>query len=109
MAITCPVDFDTQVLRLEVSSVYSRVATDPAGDFHFHRGPAYAANFLCYDAGESSCWSASAHNSMNMVKFHCSTAIRIAGTELPAGDSTSQMLDAGDGSCDMLVRSVSSL
>ncbi len=54
MAITCPVDFDTQVLRLEVSSVYSRVATDPAGDFHFHRGPAYAANFLGYDAGELS-------------------------------------------------------
>jgi SAM-dependent methyltransferase len=52
MAISCPVDFDTQVLRSEVSSVYSRVAMDPDGDFHFHRGPAYAANFLGYDAGE---------------------------------------------------------
>lgn len=52
MAIACPVDFDTEVLRSEVSKVYSRVATDPEGDFHFHRGPAYAANFLGYDPVE---------------------------------------------------------
>src|SRR5258706_741748 len=52
MAISCPVDFDTQVLRSEVSDVYSRVATDPDGDFHCHRGPAYAATFLGYDAEE---------------------------------------------------------
>jgi len=52
MAIACPVDLDTQVLRSEVSKIYSRVATDPDGDFHFHRGPAYAANFLGYDPAE---------------------------------------------------------
>src|SRR5260370_15636051 len=52
MAIACPVDFDTQMLRSEVSKVYSRVATDPDGDFHFHRGPAYAADFLGYDRDE---------------------------------------------------------
>jgi arsenite methyltransferase len=52
MAIACPVDLDTQVLRLEVSKVYSRVANDPNGDFHFHRGPAYAAQFLGYDPVE---------------------------------------------------------
>lgn len=52
MAITCPVNFDTQVLRSEVSDVYSRVATNPDGDFHFHRGPSYAATFLGYDAAE---------------------------------------------------------
>ena len=52
MAISCPIDFDTQELRSEVSSVYSRVATDPDGEFHFHRGPGYAANFLGYDAQE---------------------------------------------------------
>lgn len=34
MAIACPVDLDTQALRSEVSKVYSRVATDPDGDFH---------------------------------------------------------------------------
>jgi SAM-dependent methyltransferase len=52
MAIACPVDLDTQVLRSEVSKVYSRVATDPDGDFHFHRGPAYAADLLGYDRDE---------------------------------------------------------
>src|SRR5436190_15725196 len=52
MPIACPVDLDTQVLRAEVSKVYSRVASDPDGDFHFHRGPAYAAEFLGYDPAE---------------------------------------------------------
>ena len=35
-----------------MSKVYSRVATDPDGDFHFHRGPEYAAEFLGYDPVE---------------------------------------------------------
>jgi arsenite methyltransferase len=52
MAIVCPVGLDTQMLRSEVSKVYSRVVADPDGDFHFHRGPAYAAEFLGYDPGE---------------------------------------------------------
>ena len=52
MAISCPVDLDTQLLRSEVSKVYSRVAADPEGEFHFHRGPGYAAEFLGYDAAE---------------------------------------------------------
>jgi len=52
MGITCPVDLDTQLLRSEVSRIYSRVAADPDGDFHFHRGPAYAAEFLGYDSAE---------------------------------------------------------
>jgi arsenite methyltransferase len=52
MAVTCPIDLDTQLLRSEVSKVYSRVAADPDGDFHFHRGPVYAADFLGYDPVE---------------------------------------------------------
>jgi arsenite methyltransferase len=52
MAIACPVDLDTQVLRSEVAKIYSRVASDPDGEFHFHRGPAYASEFLGYDAAE---------------------------------------------------------
>lgn len=32
--------------------MYARVATAPGGAFHFHRGPAYAAAKLGYDAGE---------------------------------------------------------
>lgn len=50
MAIVCPVDLDTLKLRAEIQSIYARVATAPAGDFHFHRGPAYAADLLGYDA-----------------------------------------------------------
>ncbi len=52
MALACPVDLDTQHLRDEISNIYARVATHPEGDFHFHRGPAYAAEFLGYDAAE---------------------------------------------------------
>ena len=52
MAIDCPVDLNTSVLRSEISRIYGRVASEPDGEFHFHRGPAYAAEFLGYDAGE---------------------------------------------------------
>jgi arsenite methyltransferase len=54
MAIACPVDLNTAVLRSEISTIYGRVASEPAGEFHFHRGPAYAAEFLGYDAAELS-------------------------------------------------------
>lgn len=50
MAISCPVDLDVSRLRAEVQTMYARVAADPDGDFHFHRGPAYAAERLGYDA-----------------------------------------------------------
>lgn len=52
MAISCPVELDTQVLRAEISKIYARVAAEPDGQFHFHRGPAYAAEFLGYDPAE---------------------------------------------------------
>ncbi len=52
MSITCPVDLDTRMLRSEISSIYGRVAVEPTAEFHFHRGPAYAAEFLGYDAQE---------------------------------------------------------
>jgi hypothetical protein len=52
VAITCPVNFDVKSLRKEVQSIYSRVADAPHGEFHFHRGPAYAAQMLGYDGAE---------------------------------------------------------
>jgi arsenite methyltransferase len=52
MSIACPVDLDTHMLRSEISSIYGRVAVEPTAEFHFHRGPAYAAEFLGYDAQE---------------------------------------------------------
>jgi SAM-dependent methyltransferase len=54
MAITCPADLDTLKLRAEIQSIYARVAEDPSGEFHFHRGPEYAARRLNYDAAELS-------------------------------------------------------
>jgi arsenite methyltransferase len=54
MAIACPIDLDTLRLRAEIQSIYARVAADPSGEFHFHRGPEYAAERLGYDAAELS-------------------------------------------------------
>ena len=50
MAVACPVDLDTRRLRHEIQAIYARVAANPSGEFHFHRGPAYAAERLGYDA-----------------------------------------------------------
>lgn len=52
MATVCPVGFDTRRLKSEVRATYSQVAEDPYGEFHFHRGPAYAARLLGYDIDE---------------------------------------------------------
>jgi SAM-dependent methyltransferase len=49
MATTCPAGFDADKLREEVRTIYARVAREPDGDFHFHRGPEYAAELLDYD------------------------------------------------------------
>ena len=54
MAIACPLNLDTIRLRSEIQSVYARVAENPSGEFHFHRGPEYAARRLNYDAAELS-------------------------------------------------------
>jgi arsenite methyltransferase len=50
MALTCPIELDTATLRSEIQTMYARVAAAPGGEFHFHRGPAYAAARLGYDA-----------------------------------------------------------
>lgn len=52
MALTCPVDFDVATLRNEIRMMYGRVADDPDGAFHFHRGPEYASSRLGYDRNE---------------------------------------------------------
>ena len=49
MAAICPVGFDVERLRAQVLATYDRVAHEPHGDFHFHRGPAYAVDYLRYD------------------------------------------------------------
>jgi arsenite methyltransferase len=52
VALTCPVDFDVATLRNEIQTMYSRVASTPGGEFHFHRGPEYAVTRLGYDSAE---------------------------------------------------------
>lgn len=52
MAIACPIGFDVHKLKDEVRRTYASVATDPSGDYHFHRGPHYAARQLGYDLDE---------------------------------------------------------
>lgn len=52
MAVVCPVGFDKERLKSEVCATYSQVAENPGGEFHFHRGPGYAARLLGYDLAE---------------------------------------------------------
>jgi SAM-dependent methyltransferase len=52
MAASCPIDFDIAHLRASVRATYTRVADNPHGDFHFHRGLEYAVNRLGYDRAE---------------------------------------------------------
>jgi len=52
MAVTCPANFDVEKLRALVREEYDRVAREPHGDFHFHRGPQYAVKLLAYDPQE---------------------------------------------------------
>lgn len=52
MAATCPQGFDVARLRMRVQETYESVARDPHGDFHFHRGLAYAVRQLGYDRAE---------------------------------------------------------
>ncbi len=52
MALVCEVTFDREKLKSEIRETYARVAEQPDGDFHFHRGPDYAASMLGYDRDE---------------------------------------------------------
>jgi SAM-dependent methyltransferase len=52
MAAVCPIGFDRARLNEEVRRTYASVALNPDGEFHFHRGPHYAARQLGYDLEE---------------------------------------------------------
>jgi arsenite methyltransferase len=52
MATTYPVGFNVDKLRELVRADYDRVAREPYGNFHFHRGPEYAFRVLGYDPEE---------------------------------------------------------
>ncbi|HEX7028999.1 MAG TPA: methyltransferase domain-containing protein [Gammaproteobacteria bacterium] len=48
MALYCPRGFDVEGLRERIRATYERVAEDPEGEFHFHRGGRYAGKYLNY-------------------------------------------------------------
>ena len=52
MALQSPQGFDVGQLRREIQQTYEAVAHSPDAEFHFHRGPGYAAELLGYDAAE---------------------------------------------------------
>src|SRR5688572_12574315 len=52
MATNCPIGFNVDALREQVRGMYDRLARSPDGEFHFHRGAAYAVNLLRYDPDE---------------------------------------------------------
>jgi SAM-dependent methyltransferase len=52
MASQCPTGFNVEQLREHVRGMYERFARSPAGEFHFHRGSAYAVERLRYDPAE---------------------------------------------------------
>lgn len=52
MAREAPAGFDVARLRDAIRETYERVAHDPHGVFHFHRGRRYAIDVLGYDATE---------------------------------------------------------
>lgn len=52
MPMACEITFDRERLKNEIRATYAKVAEQPDGDFHFHRGPAYAASMLGYDRAE---------------------------------------------------------
>lgn len=51
-SLQCPVGLDRNKLEGTVLEMYTRVAREPEGDFHFHRGPRYAVQLLGYDPQE---------------------------------------------------------
>jgi ubiquinone/menaquinone biosynthesis C-methylase UbiE len=52
MSLACPATLDKERLKSEVHAIYAKVAENPQGDFHFHRGAEYAARLLGYDLAE---------------------------------------------------------
>lgn len=52
MAFKAPDNFNGKYLRDQVEAEYDRVAREPDGDYHFHRGPQYAAEYLQYNIDE---------------------------------------------------------
>jgi ubiquinone/menaquinone biosynthesis C-methylase UbiE len=84
MAVSCPIDLDVKTLRAEVQTMYSRVATSPDGEFHFHRGPHYAATMLPVD--DQSVDVVISNGVLNLVPEKEGAIAEIARILKPGGD-----------------------
>ncbi|NJD35677.1 MAG: methyltransferase domain-containing protein [Betaproteobacteria bacterium] len=84
----CEITLDRERLRSEVRNTYTQVAKAPTGDFHFHRGPEYAARLLGYDSAELAALPGSATASFAGV----GNPFRVR--EIPAG---AVVVDLGSG------------
>ena len=74
------------MLGREVSAMYARVATAPDGEFHFHRGPDYAARMLGYDPQELERLPAEVTARFAGVgNPHAIAALRVGATVLDVG------------------------
>ena len=74
------------MLGREVSAMYARVATAPDGEFHFHRGPDYAARMLGYDPLELERLPAEVTARFAGVgNPHAIAALRVGATVLDVG------------------------
>lgn len=86
MRSACPITLDIPRLKTEVSAIYGHVASDPEAEYHFHRGPEYAAKFLGYDSGELAALPASATASFAGVgNPHRIGAVQAGETALDIG------------------------
>lgn len=89
MALVCPINFDTARLTREIKTTYSDVARNPTGDFHFHRGPEYAAALLGYDIDELRSLPAAATESFAGVGNPFLVAgLPVAGTVIDLGSGS---------------------
>ena len=98
MALSCPVNLDVLRLMAEVRDMYTRVADAPEGDFHFHRGPAFAASFLGYDEGALAALPASTTASFaGVANPHIIRPLRVGETvvDIGSGAGTDLLLAAG--------------
>jgi hypothetical protein len=68
-------------LRAEIESIYRRVATEPSGDFHFHRGPTYVAERLGYDAAAGIALLTSTASKPSAVTFSAWSRIKAINGE----------------------------
>jgi SAM-dependent methyltransferase len=73
-------------LSWAVEDLYARVATDPGGEFDFHRGAEYAAKHLGYDAAELAALPASSTSSFAGVgNPHLIEPLRVGELVLDVG------------------------